>query len=351
MPTSHESPTSLPKSGPRRPQSFRPFYMRLADRSSHPGVVLFLMAFVLGAGFLGIHFAFTWSWVEISEDLSWLLAAMILVVFLLLSYATVTLRDIFPEMEKRIYPRQPEVFLRPLNRWLSDRNFILAGVGFGLLNDWMGYQFGICPEWSRLTILVGFFIVGFISGMAAYSIVGVSVSLSRFITEGKPALDYRSPDRSGGLSFLGTALMKFGIVTFIMGVLISLYIVFVDWENKDEVFVKVLMWFWIAFPYAMSSIAFLVPAISAHKALQAYKDAREEEMRKEINAFESRLEKQSKPAPKELQEEYEYAIKLRAELYAMRTWPYDIFSIRMYVTTAFSGIPQVVTEAQKLLHR
>ncbi len=275
---------------------------------------------------------------------------MISCVFLLLSYATITLRDLFPEMDKRIKPRSPELYLRPLNRWLSDRNFILAGIAFGALNDLMGYRFGIWYHGSsRWTILVGFFVVGFISGMAAYSIVGVSDSLRRFITQGKPPLDYRSPDRCGGLAFLGTALMKFGIVTLIMGVLISVYIIFSPWTNRDHQFVRILMWFWIGFPYVISLVAFLAPGIAAHGALQGYKAAREGEIQEALNFLKDQKEKHASSVSKDLHEEYEYNVKLREEIYVMRTWPYEISSIRAYVTTVLSGSVQAVIEVQKLL--
>jgi hypothetical protein len=348
MSTSADIPVPSRKQKIEPTQAFHPFYMRLSDLAPRSAALLCAQGFVLGAAFFGIHYAIVRD--SAFYDFSWLLASMISCVFLLLSYATITLRGLFPEMDKRIRTGSPQVYLDPLNRWLSDRNFILAGIAFGALNDWMGYRFGICDDGrNQWTTFGGFFVVGFIAGMAAYSIVGVSDTLRRFITQGKPPLDYRSPDGCGGLAFLGTALMKFGIVTFVMGVLISVYIVFGPWTNGDHRLVQFLMWFWIGFPYAMSLVAFLAPGLAAHGALHTYKAAREEQIQQTIDELEKRIVEQGSSVGKELQEKYEYAVKLRAEIYAMRTWPYEISSIRAYIMTILSGSAQVFTEAQKLL--
>ena len=60
--------------------------------------------------------------------------------------------------------------------------------------------------------------------MGVLGIYGVFVAISEFSHILKPSLDFTSPDNCGGTLFIGAALVVFGSVTMIAGVMISIYI-------------------------------------------------------------------------------------------------------------------------------
>ena len=63
--------------------------------------------------------------------------------------------------------------MTPLTRILSDRNLVLAGLFFGLLNCGFGYAFGL-PYSKALavaTILSGYFLAGSVCGLAVFGIL------------------------------------------------------------------------------------------------------------------------------------------------------------------------------------
>jgi hypothetical protein len=214
--------------------AFHPFYERWV--AWVPGYVIgpLLLSIVLGLAFLGAHYAAGDA--KIFRDWSWLLALLITTAALALYHATYTLRGLLPEMSLRLAPRGggndaetspgDSIFMRPLNKILSDRNFMLAGAFFGLLNCLMGYLFGL-PRAGAVehgTLMFGFFLAGFVCGMAAWGIYGVTVMVAAFAREAGPGLDYTAPDHCGGVQFLGEGLVTFASVTLIVGVMISVFI-------------------------------------------------------------------------------------------------------------------------------
>ena len=134
---------------------------------------------------------------------------------------------------------------------LSDRNFVLAGSFFGTLNCSLGYSFGLpySNEPAIISVLFGYFFVGFVGGMGVLGIYGVFVAISEFSHILKPSLDFTSPDNCGGTLFIGAALVVFGSVTMIAGVMISIYILKTNWAEDHSRWVIALKYFWIVFPY------------------------------------------------------------------------------------------------------
>ena len=305
------------------------------------------LALALGAIFFVSRYAAVGS--SMFHDLTWLLAVMISCAYALLAYATTTLVGLFPEMNELVNWRDSS-YLRPLKYWLSDRNLILSGIVFGLMNCFDG-----ASVWSlvlrlgrKSNSLLRIFCRGLISGIAAYCIVGMSVALRGFVRNGKPMIDYRSPDRCGGASFLGVALSKFAVVTLAMATLISLYVVFSPRTNGGHSSVRLLKWIWIAFPFGMSSIAFFVPGIAIHKALKVYKEQEERSINRKLRALEAQAPGATR-AEKHLRDEYDYLVERRVDLYRMRTWPYKVESGVKYVCALIAdGLPALV-EVHKLV--
>ena len=254
---------------------------------------------------------------------------------LCLYYATHTLQSTFPELDMRLQPQDNTLYKKSLEKHLSDGRFIMAGVGFGFVNCGFGYFFGnpYGNNPGSLTIYSGFFLAGFVCGMAAYGIVGVLLSLNKISYKLKSSLDFTSPDHCGGTTFLGEALVIFGSVTLFVGVLISTYIWKAPWKAEPTNFILFLKWFWMAFPYVMSLIALIGPAIGVNKALREYKIEEKGKLMQDLSTIQKLLKEKSLANEKKqgLQSDFDFLTSRRKELHEMRTWPFGFGANLTYV--------------------
>lgn len=312
---------------------FLPFYERVTTRFPVPFLGKLLISVLLGLVFLAAHFVSVRG--EILGDWSWFLAVLISTAMLCLYYATHTLQTMFPEMRMRLGAGRDEIYWTPLRRILSDRNFVWAGVFFGFLNCGFGYAFE-SPYTEGLaffTIFGGYFLAGFVCGMAVFGIYGVSVAINAFSHEAKPSLDFTSPDHCGGTQFIGDALVVFGSITLIVGVMISVYILRAPW-TREMWWVTSLMWCWVVFPYVASLVALIGPAVEMNRVLREYKVEQEVVLKDRLTTLHRRLEDGQLDATerKTLRADYEYQTRMRNDLYSMRTWPYGLRSNLKYIT-------------------
>ena len=319
---------------------FLPFYERMAIRL--PGNIAgkVLVSVLPSLVFLAAHYVSIEE--EVFKDWSWFLSVLISTAMLCLYYATHTLRNILTEMDMRLQPDGEGVYLTTLKRVLSDRNFVLAGLFFGLLNC----GFGLCFElpyskWFEIvTILSGYLLAGFVCGMAAFGICGVCLSIRAFARKAKRTFDFTSPDHCGGTVFLGGALVVFSSVTLIVGVMISAYILLTPWKGRENDLVKLLMCIWIAFPYVMSLVVLIVPAVPINKALSEYKVEQEVLLQERMTNILKRLEGKKLDAAQrsELRADYEFQQSIREHLHKMRTWPYGLSANLKYLIVFLANL-------------
>ena len=344
-------------------ETFSPFYERLA--TSFPGYIIgkLVLSAALGVVFLAAHYAAIGH--RVFEDWSWFLAPLITTAMLALYYATHTLRGMLPEMSLRLrLPGDRDVhdgadedsdgiFMQPLNATLSDSKFIAAGLFFGFINCAMGFAFGVPYETTcaLATILFGFFLAGFVCGMAAWGIYGVAATVAAFARAAKRSLDYTAPDQCGGVRFLGEGLVVFSSVTLIVGVMISVYIHQFHWTREALPAVVALQWAWIVFPYALSLVVLVGPAVPINDALRQYKVEKEAEQLQTLDA----ISRQLAAAPldsakrKELRDERAYQQDARKELHAMGTWPHGMSAKVKYLGILVANLLASATTASSLL--
>ena len=336
---------------------FLPFYDRLTRRL--PGGLIggVLVSALLGLAFLGAHYASIRD--GVFRDWSWFLAALISTAMLCLYYATHTLRTMLPEMELRLRPERSAVYMVPLHRILSDRHFVLAGLFFGVLNCAFGYGFGLPYSQGSavVTILVGYLLAGFVGGMAVFGIYGVCASISAFSRRAKPSFDFTSPDRCGGTLFLGEGLVVFSSVTLIVGVMISVYILKTDWARDGLWWVMALKGFWLVFPYLMSLVVLIAPAVPLNRALREYKMEQEGVLQEHLTTLRRRLEEERLEvgARKDVREDYEFQQRVRNDLHQMRTWPYGLGAnltyLTVFVDNAFASVNSASSWISKYVTR
>lgn len=310
---------------------FQPFYMRVAGSL----LTRLLVSVLLGLLFLAAHFVNRGA--ELFTDWSGFLAALITTAMLCLYYATHTLQSLFPKMDERLELDEgvsPEgetrekghVYLTPLVRILSDRNFCRAGLFFGVVNVMFGFLFGLpySDLAARATIVLGYFLAGFVCGMAVWGIWGMLVALRSFSRNARD-YDFTSPDGCGGSRFLGDALVVFSSVTLVAGVMISVYIVRTEWGNPDTWWFSMVKVFWIAFPYVASLTALLVPAADIRTSLRQYQLDRDQTFNAKLNALRKQVEGHGMDEKKRqvLDDEIKYLEGRKKRLSKMRTWPFS----------------------------
>jgi len=341
--------------------TFHPFYERLAARVAGHVVGQVLISLALGLLFFVPHFAVVGR--QVIPDWGWLLGVLITTAMLALYYATYTFRALLPEMELRLRPRtgrnphhpatkdsEPE-FMRVLKKTLTNGKFIIAGVAFGGLNCGLGWFFGLpyADAWAKATLLIGFFLAGFVCGMAAFGIYGVTKTVATFSHEVQRNLDYTAPDNCGGVQFVGEALLVFSCVTLIVGVMISVYIHQVKWGNAKFLSVMFAQWAWIVFPYLMSLLVLIAPAVPLNEALRQCKRDMEEEQMCKCDAIRKKMEKESLDSAdrKALRDEYAYQQGIRKDLHAMGTWPHGLSASLKYLGVF---VANVIASASSALH-
>ncbi len=334
--------------------TFCPFYDKLADRFRVSFIGKLVLSILLGLCFLGLRYISVMQSGNVKQyifgDWSWFLALLITTVMLCLYYATHVFRNMIPEVLRRVPQNVVERdILVPILNILTNRGFIICGVIFGIANCCLGFAFGLPDnKWfADSTLLFGFFLAGFVNGLAVFGIFGVLASIKSFSDKIDSSIDFTSPDRCGDTAFLGTALMVFSSVTLIAGVMISIYILKAPWRFKDDNLIIVLQMFWIAFPYVMSFVVLVVPALGINKILRNYKIRCEGELQKKMSTLQNEIENPEidSTTRKEKQGIFNYFLERRKELYNMRTWPFSasanakflsVISINLYTSVAGS---------------
>jgi hypothetical protein len=298
---------------------FEPFYDRIAGYGPAPFLIKIALSVLLGAPFF--------------FGASKLLGVLISSAMLALYFATETFRGTLPYMALKLDPHANDALLERIRQVLSDRLFMVGAIGFGILNFCVGLLLGAPGSgWTLALTYAGYLVAGFSCGMPVVGICGVVRTIDRF-AELKPKLDYTEPDRCGGTAVFGSALVRFGSVTMIVGVMISWYILRTPWEHDNGI-ADLLKWFWVAWPFLLSLIVVLAPSGRIADLLKqlAIRETRELESRLESLTAQIEDASLTPAAREEARRSYLYYRKLRGELHRMRTSPFEPVSWGKYAT-------------------
>jgi len=319
---------------------FYPFYERLNVKLAGTVVSKIGISALLGLAFLALHYAAIGK--QVFSDWSWFLAVLIGVVMLCLYFATATLRTLVAALVLQRPPPGKLASLTALTRILSDRNFVFAGSLGGLVNCIAGYSFGLpyAGAPAAITILIGYFLAGFICGMAVLGIYAVCVTIVRFSETPGHFFDFTAPDGCGGTLFVGQALVVFSSVSLIAGVMISIYIIKTNWTGQELWWAASLKGFWIVAPYIMSLLVLIVPAIPLHSELLRFKEEQEVLLKRRLAEIRKSLEDHQSDAAqrKDLRDDYEFGQSVRRDLHKMRTWPFGTGTGLTYIGVFGSNV-------------
>jgi len=187
--------------------------------------------------------------------------------------------------------------------WMQDGRFLLAGAGFATLNISVGHLLGVPTDLrgsvpALAMIYVGFFLSGFFAGMGLLSIISVIALHLRFAPHIQYALNPDNPDRSGGIGSLGDTLWFFASLIGAVGVLVSVFLVNVEWSYLYKGYGQVLFMLWLGLPYTFAISVVLVPGLAVRRQVRDYKSFRKKQLKEEearlFNSF-----KQFEEAPDE----------------------------------------------------
>lgn len=341
--------------------SFRPFYEWIPDRFAVPFIFKVFLSILLGFLFLAPRYQVVEN--DILKDWSWLLCLIIVMAMICLYYATHTFRAMFPQMNLQLQTQDPAVidsaYFSKVTYYLSDKMFIWTGLLFAVLNCGVGWSLrssGEIPRDIIVTNYLGYFLAGFVCGMAVCGIRGVVIALIEYLDH-EPKVEYTNPDGCGGFLFFGEALIKFAGVTLIVGVLISVYILKALWAPGGDpdvgqvelpsALTQAFMWLWIAFPFVLSLTILLAPASSANQALMNHKIEQEVKLGLAFDKAKDALLQARTDAERreEIRHEIEYYGELRAQLHRMRAWPFNtrtnIKFVILFVSNAFVAIESI----------
>lgn len=321
--------------------TWRPFYEPAQWKNTNSFFIKILLSVLLSSSFLIPHLIIVEK--QFFNDWSWLLATIIAVAMLCVYYATHTLRGLLPEIEARLSREAKSEFNNLLRDRLSNYRLVRTGIMFGVINCGFAFVFGYPygdQTAANISINYGYFIAGFVCGMAVQGIFGITLLMQKHAEAGRESYDFTAADNCGGTSYLGAAIYIFSLVCLIVSVLISIYIVNTDWKNNDTAYFKLMLWLWIIFPYTVSLCALIAPAIPINLQLQHYKREQDVKIQEKIAGIRSKLQGDNHPIAdiKSLREEYDYQLSIRDRLHKMRTWPFSTHTNLEYLIAVTGGL-------------
>ena len=338
-----------------------PFYEKFINQLKVPfylGGMLFCLPFLAFHIFLGMLFK-----VDTLTDWSWILSLLMGYTFILLVWNTQHLRkltlNLFHFNESEI-ERFHTTIIKQLEGILSNKRLLGYGFFFGGINTSFGVIYGIWYVNSYLvaSIMLQFFVEGFICGMAVCGIVGVVKLISTFSGQNEIAINYRDPDKCGGISKIGNTLLQFSITTLSVGVLISLYIYLSPWTHRAQPIVKYSIYGWMAFPHFAAISVLLLPMLKLHHMLEKFKTLYDRLISRQCGSIRNELisKLMHSTDPKDFLHyifaviHYNQMTDLHSKVNNLCTWPFDSRSGLIYIVSFFVTSLVPITQLIQLAH-
>ena len=262
-----------------------------------------------------------------------LLALIIFVLPLFLYLATAMFDDLAGQMDNRAGTGRAPAYRATRARLLSDRRFLLAAALFGLacVAAAMALGLNFNTPVKEFVVAAGYFLAGSLWGLALWGIIGIVRTIRFYVREDRPRYDVTAPDGCGGMLFLGRAVTTFGILSLIGGTLISSYLLLAEGQahggegHAPEGWETILLWSWVALPYAFSALVLLAPTFEIHAGLHAYRVREERRIEDTLARLETELEEAGGDAGqlRDLRLRRDDARERRRMLYAMSSWPFS----------------------------
>lgn len=316
---------------------FNPFFERIAAAAPAAIIPKVSLPFLLAGAYYLLHsLIFAGSTLNLYPQL---LAAIIFLVPVLIYLATAVFRELMNQMDNRVGTGKAPTYPAELARLLTDRNFLIAAVLFGIGNTATAWGIGLKPDGpgQAVTLAIGYFLAGMVCGVAVWGAVGIVRTIHTYVRHDRPHFDFTAPDGCGGMLFLGRAVTTFSIIAIIGGVLVTSYILLADSAVHSASLVGggthhasdleiVILWTGVAAPYALAIMMLLAPTFEIHSALHAYKVREDQKTEAELAELDAAFEAKASDAEalKSLRIRHTRASERRVMLYGMSTWPFSL---------------------------
>ena len=276
----------------KKSPSFLPIYDRIGSQKALGNTAR--LGIALGAGFLyvALQYLALPDKAAFLRQYCWVLGAIISASLLALYTATDLFRNNLQLVNK--LEGRHNISQAVMDRWLTDRGYILSGCAFAALNTLVGHLLGVPQDFHAspfaLTMIYsGFMVAGFTCGMGLYGIVGASILYLKLSPCLHYSLDPMDPDGAGGIKRIGDALWTFGALVGLVGLLVSIYLFGVQWTRSDQPLAGFMLIVWAALPYIAAISIILVPGLAVRRNVQMFKQFKATELRNEHSRIYSEL--------------------------------------------------------------
>ncbi|MCG8415472.1 MAG: hypothetical protein MI746_14755 [Pseudomonadales bacterium] len=221
---------------------------------------------------------------EFFEQSMWVLGAIMSTCIMALYAATMAFRKTLATIDR--IEGKPRLTQEIVENWLRDDRFLMAGAGFATINTTIGHLMGVPTVLhesvsSLVLIYMGFLVGGFLAGMGLLSTAAVIVLHLRFAPTLQHTLDPNNPDGSGGIGTLGDSLWFFALLIGSVGVLVSIYLVNMQWSFMYKGYVQVIYLLWLAIPYLLAVSIVLIPGLAVRRQVSEYKSYKAKQLKEE----------------------------------------------------------------------
>ena len=224
---------------------------------------------------------------------------------------------------------------RIIQRLLSDRIFVLAGLGTATLTAAAAHVFGIPADLHAAAIplvatYLGYFMAGLTCGLGLWAIFAVITLYVRVAPYLQHTLNPGSPDGYGGIKGLGDSLWFFAMLIAAVGLLVASYMFSVDWTNLNNNFSRAVFLVWLAMPFVMAVSVILIPGLAVRRQVNEFKLHRHEQLKRErasvyssYKEFEAADDDEIIATKRELQDKLNELQTQMQKLQRMRNSPID----------------------------
>lgn len=257
---------------------FYPFYDPNRDGSGLSYLSKALISLAIGSVYIAAQYLVSADSSAFFGQYSWVLGAIISTAIMALYIATDVFRVSLGIVNK--FEGNDHLSNYIVHHWLSDNYYGLAGLFLGAANVGVAHLLGIPSEFHSTALSLslmyfGFFIAGFTAGLGALAIVAVIVLYLKLAPRLQHALDPHDPDGNGGIKKLGDSLWLFAMLVAAVGVLVSVYMFGVKWQNMHLAYVRWIFLIWLSLPYLSAISVVLIPGLAVRRHVSHYKAYRE----------------------------------------------------------------------------
>lgn len=263
---------------------FYPFYdpYRGGDTLGYPAKISISLG--CGAFYLLLQYYALPDKMVFFRQYCWILGVIIMTAIMTVYIATDVFRRSLVTMNE--FEGDDHISREIISTWLGNKRFLIAGVGFATINTSVAHLLGVPVELhatplALAMVYVGFFMAGFTSGIGMVAIFTVILLYLKFTPNLQHSLDPENPDGFGGIKKLGDSLWYFAMLVAAVGVLVSIYLLGVQWAYVSKGYVRAILIFWVALPYIVAISVVLIPGLAVRRQISYYKSYTANQLRQE----------------------------------------------------------------------